>query len=274
MVNLILFSLLAGVVGTGLGGLISILIRHRNKIVMTYLLNFSGGMMISITCFKLIPESVSLSNITVSAIGVVLGAVLISFLNKYIDWIQEKGNSRLPHKDLGELMHTDELVKEIKHNQEHQIHGEISDAKIMRAGLIMFFAIALHNLPEGLAIGSTGAYNIKIGIVLTITIAFHNVPEGMAVALPLSIGGFNKAKTVFWTAFSGFTTVIGAMIGYLIGGISDAVAAFALAFAGGAMIYVTFGEIIPQAVLMCNNRKTVLYLLVGFLLGMVVMYLT
>ncbi|MGI6702025.1 MAG: ZIP family metal transporter [Christensenellales bacterium] len=274
MVALIFYSLLAGVAGTGVGGIISVFIKCRDNKIMTYLLNFAGGMMISITCFKLIPESVQLGGIAVSIGGISLGAALIMALNKVVDRMEEKRFSDIPHKELSELMHAEELVKEIKHNKEHHVKGELSDAAILRAGIIMLFAIALHNLPEGLAIGSTGSYNIQIGLVLAFTIAFHNVPEGMAIAVPLSVGGMGKVKTVIWTAASGLTTVIGAIIGYLIGGISDAVASLALGFAGGAMMYVTFGEIMPQAILMCNNRKSVIFSLFGFLLGMAVMYLT
>lgn len=273
MGKLILYSFLAGVVGTGLGGVISIFVKPGNKATMTYLLNLAGGLMISITCFKLIPESVKLGNVFITVIGVIFGAVLIQVLNSYIDWTENRKNAKL-HADLSEMMHTEELTKEIKHGREHIDRGEISDAKIFRAGFIMLFAIALHNLPEGLAIGSTGAYNEQIGIVLAFTIAFHNIPEGMAIGLPLSIGGLERGKTILWTALSGFTTVIGALIGYLIGGISDIYAAFSLSFAGGAMLYVTFGEIMPQAILMCNNRKSILYTLIGFVIGMVVMYLT
>lgn len=274
MGKLILYSLLAGVVGTGTGGLISVFLKKRNKKVMTYLLNFAGGMMISITCFKLIPESVELAGIYITTFGVFLGVGLIQALNSYVDWLDKRRKCEVPHADLGELMHTDELVKEIQHSKAHQSRGEINDACIFRAGLIMLFAIALHNLPEGLAIGSTGSYNAQIGLVLAITIAFHNVPEGMAIAVPLTIGGMSKWKTVLMTAASGSTTVIGAIIGFLIGGISSSVAALAMALAGGAMIYVTFGEIMPQAILMCNNRKAVVFMLMGFVIGMVVMFLT
>lgn len=274
MARLILYSLLAGVVGTGLGGFISILLKRNNENFMTYLLNFAGGMMISITCFKLIPEAEALSNIYITLASVLSGSILIQMLNKYIDYIEEKKKCKKMHSNLQELVHSNKFIKEFKHSRQHSIKGDYNDSCILRAGFIMLFAIALHNLPEGLAIGSSGAYNAQIGFVLALTIAFHNVPEGMAIAVPLIIGGFNKWKTVLMTAASGFTTVIGAIIGYLIGGISNLVAAFAMAFAGGAMIYVTFGEIMPQAILMCNNRKSVVYMLIGFVIGMVVMFLT
>lgn len=271
MGKLILYSLLAGVVGTGLGGVISVLLKRQDKTFMTYLLNFAGGMMISITCFKLIPEAFELSNIYITTAGVLLGAILIQVLNHYIDIVQSKKEC---HIELDELIHADEFVKEIKHKKEHKIKGEISDDCMYRAGLIMLFAIALHNFPEGLAIGATGAYNEKVGLVLALTIAFHNVPEGMAISVPLSMGGLSKSKTVFLTASSGLTTVLGAGLGALIGNISQEVAGFTLALAGGAMIYVTFGEIMPQAIKMSNNKKTVGFTLIGFILGMVVMFVT
>lgn len=274
MANLILYSLLAGVVGTGIGGFIAIFIKRSNKMLMTYLLNFAGGMMISITCFKLIPESVELSNIYLTTVGIFIGILFIQLFNFYLDRIQSKKKCVEPHVQIEELIHSEGLIKEIKHSQVHQSHGETSDARIFKAGIIMLVAIALHNFPEGLAIGSTGAYNAQIGLVLAFTIAFHNIPEGMAIAVPLSCGGMNKYRALWLTALSGFPTVIGAIIGFAIGGISNAVAAFALSLASGAMIYVTFGEIMPQAILMCHNKKSVVYMLMGFIIGMIVMYLT
>lgn len=274
MGQLILYSLLAGVVGTGLGGFISVSLKKRNKKVMTYMLNFAGGMMISITCFKLIPESVELGGIFVATAGVLIGVVFIQVLNSYIDKVQSRKQCDIPHKEIEELIHAEALIKEEAHSQLHKQQGDYNDACIFRAGLIMLFAIALHNFPEGLAIGSTGAYNVQIGLILAVTIAFHNVPEGMAIAVPLNIGGLSKFKSVLWTALSGATTVVGAILGFLIGGISDSIASLALAFAGGAMVYVTFGEIIPQAILMCNNRKSIGYMILGFVIAMVVMFLT
>lgn len=246
MLQLILYSILAGVVGTSLGAVIAILIKHQSKTLMFNLLNFASGMMISITCFKLIPESIELSNIFFTAAGVIIGVLVILFLNKLINNFEEK-----------------KLLNNSKYKTKNSI---------LKSGFIMLIAIGLHNLPEGLAIGSTGAYNQKIGFVIAFTIALHNIPEGMAIAVPLKIGGLSKTKTLIYTALAGFTTVIGAVIGYLVGVSSAFVSSFALAIAGGAMLYVTFGEMIPQS--FHKSKNSIYYLLFGFILAMIIMFVT
>ena len=246
MLNLILYSILAGVVGTSLGAVIAVLIKHQSKNLMYNLLNFASGMMISITCFKLIPESVELSNIYFTAAGVTIGILVILLLNILINKVEKN-----------------KLEKNSKYKTKNSI---------LKSGFIMLIAIALHNLPEGLAIGSTGAYNQKIGFVIAFTIAIHNIPEGMAIAVPLKIGGLSKTKTLIYTGLAGFATVIGAIIGYLVGISSPIVSSFALAIAGGAMLYVTFGEMIPQSFNKAKN--SIYYLLFGFILAMIIMFVT
>ena len=137
----------------------------------------------------------------------------------------------------------------------------------------MLVAISLHNLPEGLAIGGAGAHDIRFGLIIALTIAFHDIPEGIAIAVPFRLSGMSKRRTVMWTALSGATTVLGALLGYTIGGISDAVAGFSMALAGGAMIFVTMAEMIPQAVSVACNRKTAVVFFVGFLMGLIVVFL-
>jgi len=140
--------------------------------------------------------------------------------------------------------------------------------------MVMLIAISLHNLPEGLAIGGAGAHDIRFGLIIALTIAFHDIPEGIAIAVPFRLSGMSKRRTVMLTALSGAPTVIGAFIGFSIGEISDVVAGFSMALAGGAMIFVTMGEMIPQAVTVACNRKTATVFFIGFLMGLFVVYLT
>jgi len=92
----------------------------------------------------------------------------------------------------------------------------------------------------------------------------------MAVATPLLVGGINKWKVVIWTAACGVTTVLGALIGVLIGNISDYAIALSLSTAGGAMLYVVFGEIIPQSVVITKSRAAPLITLFGIIVGLVI----
>lgn len=141
---------------------------------------------------------------------------------------------------------------------------------MLKSGLLMFTAIALHNLPEGMAIGSGAAHNDKMGLMLAVLIALHNIPEGISIGVPLIEGGMNRAKAVFLTAVSGFPTFIGGWIGARLGNIGESFIAASLAFAGGAMLYVTFCEILPQSTLLNHTRRPAVFAVAGVLFGLII----
>jgi ZIP family zinc transporter len=132
----------------------------------------------------------------------------------------------------------------------------------------MLFAIGLHNIPEGLALGAAGYHDISLGITLSILIGLHNIPEGMAVSAPLIAGGLSRFKSVMYTVFIGTTTVVGAIIGVLVGGISDIAIALSFAIAGGAMLYVVLGEILPQSIVTSKDRVPTVFAMIGIIVGM------
>lgn len=139
----------------------------------------------------------------------------------------------------------------------------------------MMSAIALHNLPEGMVIGASYAITPDLiqnlfsgsGFIMAMVIGLHNIPEGMAVSVPLISGGMGKAKAVGLTALSGAPTVIGAVIGYALGGINQIMLMLSLGFASGAMLYVVFGELLPESILMWKSKLPALALFVGVLAG-------
>ena len=251
--QIILLSAFACTLGTGLGGIIAVVIgNHSPSMTMTCrMLSFAGGVMTSIVCFGLIPEAIGLSNLTLSVLGIVLGILVIMLLNRFVDGVTEKAQS---------IYHSKANSREILDNKK----------VLLRSGIIMLIALALHNIPEGMAIGAGGSHDIEFGVMLAIMIALHDVPEGMAIAAPLLGGGLNKAPVIFLTALSGTSTFIGGTIGVLIGNISDNAVALSLSAAGGAMLYVVFGEIIPQVIIMTKSRMSTLIMLFGIILGLIV----
>ena len=253
--TIIYMSLFAGVVGMGLGGLLTALFGSRTDKMTGVFLSFAGGVMISIVFLELIPESIKYSNITISIIGLVMGAVLVWALNNLMDRVSNYGesHSRL-HKNYADFFHSSDVISRKK--------------SMMRSGMIMLVAIGLHNIPEGLALGAAGYHDISLGITLTIIIGLHNIPEGMAVAAPLIAGGLSRIKSVLLTLLIGTTTVIGAILGVLVGGISDTAVAMSFSIAGGAMLYVVLGEILPQSIVTSKDRIPTIFALVGVIVGM------
>ena len=275
LATLIAATAIAGVVGTGLGGLIGALLQKDSNRTVSLLLSFAGGVMLSVVCFDLVTEAIATNAGLPIVVGsIALGVAVIYILNYLIDM---KTNPEVPHigedhpktaDDLDELIHSDHLG----------VHVAKKDSKfaLMVAGLVMACAIALHNVPEGMTIGASYANDDALvggsALVLAVLIGLHNIPEGMAVSVPLIGGGMGKAKAVALTALSGVPTIIGALVGYAIGEMSVVGLAVSLGFASGAMLYVVFGEIIPQAILMYHSKLPAFSVIFGMLVGLLIIY--
>ena len=140
----------------------------------------------------------------------------------------------------------------------------------------MACAIALHNVPEGMTIGASYAGDEGVmgraALVLAVIIGLHNIPEGMAVSVPLISGGMPKWKAVLITAASGIPTILGALLGYLLGEIGPLGLTLSLGFASGAMLYVVFGEILPQSILMYHSKLPAFATIAGILLGLLIIF--
>ena len=108
--------------------------------------------------------------------------------------------------------------------------------------------------------------------LLFTAVTLHNIPEGMAVSVPLINGGMSRVRAVAATAACGLPTVLGAWLGYWLGDIGPLGLSLSLGFASGAMLYVVFGEIIPQSVLMYRSKLPTFFVIVGILLGLLIIY--
>ena len=258
MSQMILFSAIAGICGTGLGGLVSAILFKRPSENMTcWLLSFAGGVMTSIVCFGLVPEAFELASIGIGITGLVIGILIIMGLSRIVDMVTVvKGEELKLHSTPEELYHEGEIIQ--------------NKPRLLRSGILMLTAIGLHNIPEGLAIGAGGSHDLRLGLLLAIMIAVHNIPEGMAISAPLLAGGVNQRKVVFLTALSGAPTLLGGIIGLLIGGISDTAIALSLSAAGGAMLYIVFAEMMPQSIVMTKDRKASIVTLFGVIVGLVI----
>lgn len=273
--TLIATTAIAGVVGTGLGGLIGALLQKDSNRVVSLLLSFAAGVMLSVVCFDLVVEAIE-TNVGIYVVigAIALGVAVIYILNRIID---RKTNPEVAHidenhsktaDDLNELIHSDHL--------EHHRANNDSKFSLFVAGVVMACAIALHNVPEGMTIGAAYASNNGAlggaAIVLAMLIGLHNIPEGMAVSVPLIAGGMPKWKAVLITASSGIPTIIGALLGYILGEIGPVGLALSLGFASGAMLYVVFGEILPQAILMYRSKRPAFSAIGGMLIGLLIIF--
>ena len=273
--TLILTTAIAGVAGTGLGGLIGALLQKYSNRTVSLLLSFAGGVMLSVVCFDLITESIEtgVGVLTVIA-AIAIGVLVIYLLNDIID---NHANREVPHVDENHPKTHDDL-DELIHSDHYKQHKANKDNKLSLfvAGLVMASAIALHNLPEGMTIGASYASNDAVmgssALVLAVLIGLHNIPEGMAVSVPLISGGMSKPRAVLLTALSGAPTILGALMGFAIGEIGPLGLALSLGFASGAMLYVVFGEILPQAIIMYRSKLPAFSAIFGMLAGLFIIF--
>lgn len=274
----IIITALSGVVGTGLGGVVGAIFRKDSSKIVSLLLSFAGGVMLAVVCFDLIPEAMQVDNgdsnlnVWVAIAGIIVGFGLVFGLNRLIDnhtkkeveHVNEQEHPKT-HDALDELIHADHLT-------EHRKTG--TNKQLFIAGIVMAFAIALHNVPEGMVIGASYASEDAAaslvagsGFVLAVIIGLHNIPEGMAVSVPLITGGMKKWIAIIVTAVTGIPTIIGAIIGYYVGAMSPLGLTIALSFASGAMLYVVLGELLPEAYLMFKSKLPATFILIGVLVG-------
>ena len=273
--TLILTTALAGVLGTGLGGLIGALLQKDSAKAVSLLLSFAGGVMLSVVCFDLVAEAIETQvGVEIVVIAIALGVAVTFILNHIID---QKTNPEVPHIDENHPKTADHL-DELIHSDHLEQHYAKKDGKLglFVAGIVMACAIALHNIPEGMTIGASyagdGGVMGKAALTLAILIGLHNIPEGMAVSVPLISGGMKRWRAVLITASTGIPTIVGALLGYALGEIGPMGLTMSLGFASGAMLYVVFGEILPQSILMYHSKMPAFSTIVGILVGLLIIF--
>ena len=276
----VILTALAGVGGTGLGGVAGALMQRDSKRVVSLLLSFAGGVMLAVVCFDLIPGAVHPENVPKNMnllwvlAGILFGFVVVYLLNHCID---RSTNHEVAHIDADHPKTADDL-DELIHSDHLMAHREEGN-HLFTAGVVMAAAIALHNLPEGMVIGASFASSAASanvfsgsGLLMAIIIGLHNIPEGMAVVVPLVSGRLQKGSAVLITAASGAPTIIGALLGYWIGVVGPLGLCLSLSCASGAMLYVVLGELLPEAILMWRSKLPAFATAGGILLGLLLMY--
>lgn len=282
---IIAVTAIAGVGGTGLGGVIGAMLRKDSSKMVSLFLSFAGGVMLTVVCCDLIQDAIhpegAAENISLYLViaGILAGYALVFLLNRLID---RATNPELEHHSRGEHPKTADALDELIHSDHLEHHQKTHTGKngqLFLAGVIMASAIALHNLPEGMVIGASYAGDMATstgmggtGLIMAIIIGLHNIPEGMAVEVPLMVGGMSRVKAVAITALSGVPTIVGAIIGYAVGGLGPIPLSLSMAFASGAMLYVVFGELLPESILMWRSKLPAFASIVGMLVGLVVIY--
>jgi zinc transporter, ZIP family len=222
----LLFSFLAGI-STVLGALVVLFFGVPGKNLLSGMLGFAGGVMLGLALFDLMPEALEQGSMASALIGFLLGVAIMYVLDRIVPYAHLSPNQNVALKNASS--------------------SQKGDKRILRVGYLIFFGIALHNLPEGLAIGAGMEASPELGLYIAIAIGLHNIPEGIAVAGPLRAGGLPIANVFFLTLIAGLMAPLGAALGLIFFNISPMFIAGGLAFAAGAMVYIVNDELIPQS---------------------------
>lgn len=241
----LLYSFLAGT-STVLGAFLLFFLGQPRERSMALLLGFAGGIMLGVSAFELLPGATELGSMSAAVVGFILGCAMMLLLDRL-----------LPHAHLSS---DDDLVVENPENL------PVGGSPMLRTGYLILFGIALHNLPEGLAIGAGLEASPQMGLFIALAIGLHNIPEGLAMAGPLKSGGLPMKKVLLFTLLAGLMTPLGTAIGLVVFRVSPAMVGGSLAFAAGAMVYIVNDELIPQANAMHSHLAN-LGLVTGLLLA-------
>lgn len=238
---LMLFSGLFLTITTSLGAFIAIFSKNIPSWGINFSLSFAAGIMLVASFTSLILPSIEISDSFLpTAIGIFLGILLMLFIDKSI-----------PHEH---------LVKGYEGPPELK-------AKFKLAWLLVF-AMIVHNFPEGLAVGSALAFDHKNGLITAIAIGLQDIPEGTVVALPLAVLQKSRLKPILIGILSGVAEFITVIIGALFLNKFKLLLPYGLSLAGGAMLYITIKELIPE---IYKSEKNELLITAGFFLGFYIM---
>jgi ZIP family zinc transporter len=244
--NAVLLSLVASL-GTGLGALVS-LVRKPGRRSFGFLMGITAGVMISLSFLELVNKAWELQGFWTATVGFGSGAIAMLLIDVLI-----------PHIRFGELETRDQAVSDAaddapcgqrrRFRRRHWLRGEnrIVNPKLLRTGILLVVGITIHNLPEGMAVGAGYMHAPAFGLLIALAIMLHNIPEGIATALPLCESGVCKRNAFLTSLFSGMTEPLGALIAAFFLQFFQGLVPFALAFAGGVMLFITLDELIPAA---------------------------
>ncbi len=256
MLKISLLGLFFGTIGTTIGGLIGTFSKRSSNKFLSFVLSFASGLMLAVVSFSLIPEALEISSIYMSLLGMIIGIIAMIICDILVD---KKFNSNSYNK------------------KQRTAKTDIDNSKklsLLKTGIIVSVGLAIHNIPEGLAIGSGFDASTTLGFSLAIAICLHDIPEGISMAIPMKNGGMNATKVMLYVILSGIATGLGALIGALVGNISTNVIAICLAFAAGAMLYIVSGELIPEYNSLYHGRMSALGNMAGFIIGLFAMIIS
>ena len=225
---------------TAIGAVIGFVFKKLSHKFSDIVLSFAAGVMLAAAVLGLVIPSLEYGGkfgLIITVAGIFSGAVCLNLIDKLVPHL---------HKMAG---------------VEDESHHNANISKV----LLFVAAIAIHNLPEGIAAGvGFGSGDTTQALIIAGGIALQNIPEGMVIIGPMLAAGVSPRRTLILAMMTGLVEVLGTLIGYFAVSLASAILPFALAFAGGTMLYVISDEMIPETHAHGHQRGATYALLVGF----------
>lgn len=242
----VLLSCGIGAGGTAIGAASALAIRRPHRNLSCTLLGIAGGLVLALVVLDMIPEAAEMGGPWPFWTGFAAGIAVMCYIAV---------------RSHGKHVHEADAAEA----------SEIQKRSLFRTGILLAAGMAVHNLPQGIAIGSALGSTYIAG--LAILLFLHNIPEGMAMAIPLRIGGVRAGKIIYVAMLTALPTIAGAVVGAAISGISPALIGAAMAFAAGAMLFLTLRELLPQAAALGGFLYVLISTAAGFGIGGLIIWI-
>ncbi|MHA1268165.1 MAG: ZIP family metal transporter [Candidatus Helarchaeota archaeon] len=288
----LIMSIVAGS-ATGIGGVIGV-IKDLSMRQFDTLIGFTAGVMLSVATLGLIDEGLTLtiyepinSILLVIIGGIITGMLFLLILDKVLPHLHASFSNEYKRKTVENLcVHECRCPEKDKWfkcpylkdgictlNQGSTCPKKIEfQIKMRHSGILLAIGLTLHNAPEGIAVGVGFLATLSLGFTIVLAITLHNIPEGIAVSMPLYRGNYSKSKSALIALLSGLSEPISCLIAVIfLQYVSSIILAFFLSFAGGAMIYVTSDELIPESHKHGYEHEATIGLIFGFILMLFLM---
>ena len=231
MLEVLLLSVAAGL-ATCFGGIIVLLLGKPTEKSLAIFLGLAVGIMVAVVVLELLPSAWEYGNFYIMVAGLCFGIVALGLLDLFLSFLRPVCT------------------------------GSRNNHYLLNMGYLIAMGIALHDLPEGIAIAAGYEAQQSLGVLIALAIGLHNIPEGMATAAPLRMGGMSSLKIIVIIGLVSIFTPLGTIIGIVLTKISPHLIALLLAMAGGAMLYIVRFELIPE-----SKRRHPVYARLGTLVG-------
>lgn len=236
VINAGLLGFAAEGLGVAIGIILLYLFNIQNKRMIGMLFGCTSGIMIAMICFDILPEALEMGNPLIMLLGVASGILMGLLLEDVTDMV------------IGKL--------------------PIRKGSSMGTGIVLLLGIALHNIPEGFAVGTIALTSPETVMRFAIVICLHSIPEAIAIAVPMKMAKMKLKWLMATPVLLGGIMGVGAMIGYIVSQIASGLITFALGGAAGIILYIVCDELLPESRKVWNGRMTSIATVIGIIIGM------